>query len=153
MTTIGLKHYRLSLSWSRMMNWDASARSMVPNEPGIGFYRSLLEALRDAGITAHVTLYHWDLPQVGAAPRATHTAPFTSPFTPPPPPPPSTAPLHRPPPLRQTLHDELGGWHTPDNEPMLAQFETYARLAYDRFAPLALPRVEWCAQSSRRTSR
>jgi len=64
MASIGLKHYRLSLSWSRVMSWDASGRTMVPNEEGIAFYVKLLEALRTKGITAHVTLYHWDLPQV-----------------------------------------------------------------------------------------
>jgi hypothetical protein len=64
MATIGLKHYRLSISWSRVMSWDAHARKMVENEEGMAFYRKLLEELKRNGITAHVTLYHWDLPQV-----------------------------------------------------------------------------------------
>lgn len=64
MSSIGLKHYRLSISWSRVMSWDADAKKMVENEEGMAFYRQLLEALKKKGITAYVTLYHWDLPQV-----------------------------------------------------------------------------------------
>lgn len=64
MASIGLKHYRLSISWSRVMSWDAHANKMVENEEGIAFYRKLLMELRKKAITAYVTLYHWDLPQV-----------------------------------------------------------------------------------------
>eukprot|EP00965_Chrysotila_dentata_P171526 5660799-Pleurochrysis_carterae.AAC.1 len=95
MRSIGLKHYRLSLSWSRVMNWDAALGHMVPNEEGIAFYRGLLDGLKKAGISAYVTLYHWDLPQV--------------------------------------LHDEMGGWHTPENSRMHDEFERYATLAFERF--------------------
>ncbi|KAL1519417.1 hypothetical protein AB1Y20_022941 [Prymnesium parvum] len=61
MKQIGLKHYRFSLSWSRMMSWNG--QTMVPNEPGIAWYSAFLNGLLAAGIQAHVTLYHWDLPQ------------------------------------------------------------------------------------------
>mmetsp|Transcript_2477 Transcript_2477/g.7137 ORF Transcript_2477/g.7137 Transcript_2477/m.7137 type:complete len:411 (-) Transcript_2477:198-1430(-) len=68
--------------------------SMVPNEPGIAWYSDFLDGLLEAGITAHVTLYHWDLPQA--------------------------------------LHEHRGGWHTPDNERILTEFEAYATLAFER---------------------
>ena len=32
MKSIGLRHYRFSISWSRAMSWDADAGVMVPNE-------------------------------------------------------------------------------------------------------------------------
>lgn len=63
MRSIGLKHYRFSISWSRVMSWNASAARMVPNEAGLRFYDRLLNALTGAGIRPYVTLYHWDLPQ------------------------------------------------------------------------------------------
>lgn len=62
MASIGLRHYRWSISWSRVMSWDAQARRMVPNEEGLRFYDHLLDALEAAGIKSYITLYHWDLP-------------------------------------------------------------------------------------------
>ena len=35
--------------------------------------------------------------------------------------------------LPQALHDEMGGWHTPDNAPMHAEFVRYARLCFGRY--------------------
>ena len=63
MQSIGLKHYRFSISWSRVMSYDTKAQTMVPNEEGLRFYDGLLDALGGAGIRPYVTLYHWDLPQ------------------------------------------------------------------------------------------
>eukprot|EP00966_Prymnesium_polylepis_P058651 1358343-Prymnesium_polylepis.2 len=122
MVELGLKHYRFSLSWSRMMSWDGT--TMVPNEPGIKWYDDFLNGLLAAGITPHITLYHWDLPQ------ALHDHALV--------PRPCTTPLYhalvpRPWDLPQALHDHKGGWHTPDNEPILAEFEKYASLAFERF--------------------
>ncbi len=59
MKTLGIRHYRLSLSWPRLFPEGRGARE----ERGFRFYRSLLEALVKAGIRPLVTLYHWDLPQ------------------------------------------------------------------------------------------
>ena len=63
MRSIGLRHYRFSISWSRVMSWDPVRRRMVANEAGLRFYDALLDALHGAAITPYVTLYHWDLPQ------------------------------------------------------------------------------------------
>ncbi|MBN8882210.1 MAG: beta-glucosidase [Salana multivorans] len=56
---LGVDSYRLSISWPRVQPGGAG----VFNEEGIAFYRTLLDALRAAGIEPVVTLYHWDLPQ------------------------------------------------------------------------------------------
>lgn len=59
MASLGLKHYRLSLSWPRIM---PTGRGPV-NRAGIAFYRGLLSELKAAGVSPMVTLFHWDLPQ------------------------------------------------------------------------------------------
>jgi beta-glucosidase len=59
MKGMGIKHYRLSISWSRLFpNGDE-----VREERGFQFYDKLINALLTAGISPLVTLYHWDLPQ------------------------------------------------------------------------------------------
>ncbi|HKJ40342.1 MAG TPA: GH1 family beta-glucosidase [Anaerolineales bacterium] len=59
MKRIGLKSYRFSISWSRIL---PAGRGKV-NQKGLDFYSKIVDALLDAGITPFVTLYHWDLPQ------------------------------------------------------------------------------------------
>ena len=53
----GIEHYRMSLSWSRLM---PDGRTL--NEEGVAFYSSLLDLLTEKNIEPRVTLYHWDLP-------------------------------------------------------------------------------------------
>lgn len=57
MKQLGLKAYRFSVSWPRVMPEDG-----VVNEKGLQFYRDLVDELEKAGITPLLTLYHWDLP-------------------------------------------------------------------------------------------
>ena len=57
MKRIGLKAYRFSVSWPRVMPEEGKV-----NEKGLDFYRELVDELLSAGITPMVTLYHWDLP-------------------------------------------------------------------------------------------
>lgn len=57
MKELGLKSYRFSLSWSRIIPEEGKV-----NEKGIAFYNSLIDALLEAGIEPLITLYHWDLP-------------------------------------------------------------------------------------------
>lgn len=59
MAALGVKHYRFSLSWSRII---PEGRGQV-NEAGIDFYKRLLDCLQEQGITPHATLFHWDSPQ------------------------------------------------------------------------------------------
>lgn len=56
--SLGVKAYRFSISWPRVMT-----KTKTLNEKGIGFYEKLIAALKQYGIEAYVTLYHWDLPQ------------------------------------------------------------------------------------------
>ncbi len=60
MQTIGLKAYRLSIAWPRIL---PAGRGKV-NQAGLDFYSRLVDGLLQAGIQPFVTLYHWDLPQV-----------------------------------------------------------------------------------------
>ena len=58
MKSLGLKAYRFSASWSRIL----PARGTL-NEKGLDFYKRLTDELLAAGIQPWLTLFHWDLPQ------------------------------------------------------------------------------------------
>jgi beta-glucosidase len=59
MKQLGLKTCRFSVAWPRIFPNGTGA----PNQQGIDFYRRLVDAMLQAGITPYCTLYHWDLPQ------------------------------------------------------------------------------------------
>jgi beta-glucosidase len=55
----GLKAFRFSVSWSRVL---PSGVGQV-NGPGMEFYDRLVDGLLERGIVPYLTLFHWDLPQ------------------------------------------------------------------------------------------
>ena len=59
MTRLGLKAYRFSISWPRVL---PRGRGAV-NPAGLDFYDRLVDSLLAAGLDPYPTLYHWDLPQ------------------------------------------------------------------------------------------
>ena len=60
---IGLKNYRFSISWTRLMPNGTRKDQNTINKQGIEHYRNFIGKLVEAGITPFVTIYHWDLPQ------------------------------------------------------------------------------------------
>ncbi len=58
MRELGLRAYRFSLSWPRVIP-DADG---AVNAAGLAHYDRLVDALLEAGIAPYPTLFHWDLP-------------------------------------------------------------------------------------------
>jgi len=58
MRDLGLNAYRFSIAWGRILPDGTGA----VNHRGLDFYRHLVDALLESGITPMATLYHWDLP-------------------------------------------------------------------------------------------
>lgn len=58
MKELGLKSYRFSVSWPRVMPEGYG----TVNEKGLQFYIDLVNELTEAGIGPMVTLFHWNLP-------------------------------------------------------------------------------------------
>ena len=58
MKELGLKSYRFSVSWHRVMPEGYG----TVNEKGLQFYIDLVNELTEAGIEPMVTLFHWNLP-------------------------------------------------------------------------------------------
>ena len=59
MKELGLKNYRFSISWPRVL---PIGRGKV-NQAGLDFYSNLVDGMLEKGIKPFITLYHWDLPQ------------------------------------------------------------------------------------------
>jgi beta-glucosidase len=60
MAELRLDAYRFSVAWPRVIPAGAGP----VNSAGLDFYDRLVDELCARGIAPHVTLYHWDLPQV-----------------------------------------------------------------------------------------
>lgn len=59
MREVGLKAYRFSISWPRVLPAGVGA----VNAAGLGFYDRLIDALLEAGVEPWITLFHWDMPE------------------------------------------------------------------------------------------
>lgn len=59
MKTIGVKAYRFSISWARVL---PEGKGRV-NEKGINYYHRLIDELLKNNIEPYITMFHWDLPQ------------------------------------------------------------------------------------------
>lgn len=58
MASLGIKAYRFSISWSRLIPDGAGEL----NPEGVKFYSDLIDELLKNGIEPYVTLFHWDYP-------------------------------------------------------------------------------------------
>ncbi len=56
---IGLKIFRFSISWSRILPKGTGAI----NQKGIDFYNNVINYCLSVGVEPWITTYHWDLPQ------------------------------------------------------------------------------------------
>lgn len=54
----GLKAYRFSIAWPRVVPDGYGAA----NQAGLDYYKRLVDAQLERGITPYATLFHWDLP-------------------------------------------------------------------------------------------
>jgi beta-glucosidase len=77
MVKLGLKAYRFSVSWSRIL---PQGRGAV-NQAGLDFYSRVIDELLDNGIEPMVTLYHRDMPAAIAAAGSIPISPAGSPTT------------------------------------------------------------------------
>jgi beta-glucosidase len=59
LASLNLTAFRFSISWSRV---QPDGRGPI-NQPGLDFYRRLVDGLRTRAIDPAATLFHWDLPQ------------------------------------------------------------------------------------------
>ena len=58
MKELGLKAYRFSLSWTRLLPHGVGE----VNQAGVDYYNRMIDQLLENGIEPYITLFHWDYP-------------------------------------------------------------------------------------------
>ncbi|XP_056630382.1 lactase/phlorizin hydrolase-like [Diorhabda sublineata] len=58
--TLGVNHYRFSISWSRILPTGFTNKI---NQDGLTYYANLIEKLKENDIEPVITIFHWDTPQ------------------------------------------------------------------------------------------
>ncbi len=59
MRNLGIKAYRFSLNWARLIPTGDGA----VNPKAVELYRNMLLSMKENGITPYITLFHWEFPQ------------------------------------------------------------------------------------------
>lgn len=59
MGELGLKFQRISIAWTRILPEGTGKL----NQKGLDFYRRVVDAMLENGVSPFVMMYHWDLPQ------------------------------------------------------------------------------------------
>ena len=59
MKELGIKNYRFSINWCRILPNGTGEVDMK----GVELYRDMIKSMKENGIEPYVTLYHWELPQ------------------------------------------------------------------------------------------
>ncbi len=59
MRLLGIRHYRFSLSWSRILPKGTGE----VNQKAIDLYRDMIQEMKKNGITPYLTMFHWEFPQ------------------------------------------------------------------------------------------
>ncbi|XP_063990557.1 myrosinase 1-like [Diachasmimorpha longicaudata] len=60
MKDIGFRHYRFSLSWTRILPTGFPDKI---SQEGLQYYKDLIDEVRRQGMEPFVTIYHWDHPE------------------------------------------------------------------------------------------
>ncbi|XP_063993462.1 myrosinase 1-like [Diachasmimorpha longicaudata] len=60
MKDIGFRHYRFSLSWTRILPTGLPDKI---SQEGLQYYKDLIDEVRRQGMEPFVTIYHWDHPE------------------------------------------------------------------------------------------
>ena len=58
MRLLGIKNYRFSLSWSRIL----PAGTGKVNEKAVQMYRDMILCMKENGIRPFITMFHWEFP-------------------------------------------------------------------------------------------
>jgi beta-glucosidase/6-phospho-beta-glucosidase/beta-galactosidase len=62
LSSYNMNAMRISLSWPRIMPYNAATGQHEKSEEGVAFYHRVLRKMKANGIKPVVTLFHWDLP-------------------------------------------------------------------------------------------